>query len=1094
MKFLNTFFILVLIPIGLFSQIIQNDNGKPGGSYAGTRVTWEESVLLKPDGPCKIKKIMIHLSGDNPGLDTIMVCGDPSDGGLPPTEFVWHYNLLIDQLIVDYDGNPGWYEFDVSETGLRADGFDRICIQHNINEGGPYFTYDDNGAEPPVSSYLCDALTPNPDFYNIAGTLFFIPAGDFMVRMEVEYDRPDGRGSSLPPPPPTMNDVSVQAGLTDAEGKPVSAAIASAADINGDGWDDVIIGSRVYINQKDGTFRDKSDLYVLKNSAGQGFSGTVWADVDNDGYMDCFGVRGNGGDAILYGSASGTMTIGNNPEVVLDQPTVTPMWFDYDGDGLLDLFIAYGRKTVSGQEVYYQDKLFHNLGNRRFENLTPGSGIDQAEQSPYYDCWGASIGDYNNDLRPDPFVATYRLAPDLLYNNLGDGTFDEVGEETGVRGNRTDYPDYFGHGMGSDWADFDNDGDFDLAVGNLGHPDSRGLASNPSLIFSNNGAPDYNFTEVHQAMGLKFFEMNAGIVWADLDLDGWQDLFHCQYAYYKRGEGNDKLSRLYINGGQGEYFRLADRTWQTGAEIHGAWSPIRLDYDNDGDMDLLIASSNEYVKLFRNDMERRGNWASFRIEGSPENGVPPEGFGASISVEAGGRTFHRALPGVVMTARASQNSNELHFGLGDAEKIDRITVRYPNGEIFEAENIDINNKYIIPYKQAPEIYTLAAPALKYPHHLETGVPMKTKLEWHKISEAESYMFKVYEAGQSDPLSFGVNNFPDNTASSEIEFPHEGIYYYEVEAISMTESSTSSRWYFMVGEPTASAPQLISPEHNDFPVSIVPRFEWSESEYESFGEIELRYDLQISTDENFVNIIDSAYSLNSTSYKYEDTLRPDSFYNWRVRGVLNGVPGEWSLGNVFRTIPMPAMTLLRSPTVGDTTAVKPEFHWDSVMYADVYDIQVATDENFENIAKEFSGISATKFRFFPAFDGGTKYYWRVRAGNEAGHGEWSPVWHFFTEGESSVMENGLPQGFSIGEAVPNPMQTSGEIEIALPRAAWVKLELLDLSGTVREVFADGEISVGAHSISFNTSNLESGIYYCRMSAGGGAAIRKIIIQK
>jgi hypothetical protein len=1093
MKRIYTLFIIILFPQLLNSAIIKYDNGEPGGSYFGSRVRWEESVLLKPDGPCYVNKIMVHLSGETAGKDTLWIVGDPSDGGLPPTEFVWHYNALAEPIIIDYDGNPGWREFDISDEELRMGGFDRLCIQHSINPGGPYFTYDSDGPMSPATSYLCDALTPNPDFYNIMGTLFYLPKGDFMVRMEVDYIYPDGRGGSLPAPPASMPDVSVHAGITDGNGNSLRSPIATAADVNSDGYDDIIIKSNVFINQRNGTFEDQSDKFNLRNSSGQGFRGTVWADVDNDGHMDCFGARGNGGDAMLWGTPSGTMTLGDNPELVIDQPTITPMWLDYDTDGRLDLFVAYGRRTENNQEVYFQDKLFHNLGDRNFENVTDGSGIPAAESAPYYDCWGASISDYNNDNLPDPFVATYRLAPDLLYKNLGNAKFDEVGEKTGVRGVRTAYPNYFGHGMGSDWGDYDNDGDLDLAVGNLGHPDSRGLASNPSLIFRNEGPPDYHFTEIHQTLRLKFFEMNAGIVWLDLDLDGLLDIYHCQYAYYKRGDGNDKLSRLYINSKDENNFHLKDMTWETGAVVHGAWSPVRLDYDNDGDMDLLIASSNEYIKLFRNDMQRRGNWASFRIRGNRSEGVPREGFGTSITVEAGGKTYFRSLPGVVMTARSSQNTNELHFGLGDTDIIDKITVNYPNGESTEATDIPVNGKYIIPYKMAPQLHNLAAPALKYPRNFEAGVPITTSFKWHPVQGAEEYVFILYDS-ENNILKNSIISDPSASVTSDMELTDGKIYSYEVMAKGMGNSAVSSKWIFMVGQPTADAPELIAPAQEEFPVSLTPQFEWTESNYTAPSVLNVHYDMEISTDELFNQNTNIIYSLNTLKYKYKEALQPGTQYFWRVRGVINGNPGPWSETGVFTTFPVPAKVQLNSPEPGDTTTTKPQFEWQELAHADNYDIQVATDEDFEYIAKEFSGINNNHFKFFPRFAEGATYYWHIRGVNEAGNGPWSDTWHFITEGEYSVDDNPLPEGFGLSGCRPNPVEHSGEIIFSTPRPARVKLELFDLSGRLRIAIADNEFPPGNNSAGFDSGDLPPGLYYCRMTAGGGSAVVKIVITK
>jgi hypothetical protein len=183
----------------------------------------------------------------------------------------------------------------------------------------------------------------------------------------------------------------------------------------------------------------------------------------------------------------------------------------------------------------------------------------------------------------------------------------------------------------------------------------------------------------------------------------------------------------------------------------------------------------------------------------------------------------------------------------------------------------------------------------------------------------------------------------------------------------------------------------------------------------------------------------------------------------------------------------------SPPIDDTTSTKPDFEWEELDYASTYDIQVATDENFDNIAKEFSGINNNRYRFFPRFEEGTQYYWHIRGVNEAGNGPWSEARRFITEGESSVDNNPLPKGFELIGCNPNPSDGNAVINIRLPYAAVVELDLFDISGNSRLRIASREFSAGVHTIPFNGGKLESGVYFCRMSALGGSAIIKLIIE-
>jgi hypothetical protein len=824
--------IIILLSAVSFNQylsatIVQTDNNTPGGTYSTTKfVAWEESSCIKPAGPCRINSIHLYLSGAIARKDSIQVLQDPTDGGIPPTRFVWKYSQRCPPVNFNYSGTPGWIVLDVSSLNLHFDGYDRIVIQHVIPSGGPYFTFDNNGTSTPLNSYLCDALTPNPNFNNTRGTLFYKADGDFMVRLEVEYDYPLAE-TSAPPPYPQMLDVTKEAGLVDGSGNPLKNALVSVVDWNYDGFDDVAIGSVFFQNNGDGTFKNVTQSNVIAGS-------TVWADYNNDGKMDFF--ANNGGmpseqvyDQIYTGNGDGTYNADENGDITLDYPTVTPMWLDYNNDGFLDLFIAYGRKTVGTAEQYFPDQLFQNMGNGRFTNVTKKAKIDMGEPSPYYDCWGASICDYNNDNLPDIFVATYRLAPDKLYKNLGDGTFQDVSASTGAQGVPTNSPGYFGHGMGSDWCDYNNDGYTDFAVGNLGHPDERGLSSNPSLLFRNQGPPDYKFTENHFDMGLKFFEMNAGIVWADFNLDSYADLFHCQYSYDQKGAGQDRLSRLYMNSGPDNNYKLIDKTWEYGSLIHGAWSPVVLDYDNDGDMDLLVASSNESVKLFRNDITDKGNWISFRLYGSKEVKTNRDAFGSTFTLYAGGKKIFRQLPGSKITARASQSTNEYNFGIGNVDKIDSMIVTFQNGKIIKIPAFTPNRKHILYSKDLLFALGWTAPMQTYPANDMLLTVTNPDFKWTTIYGSGSYEIQISDS--KDMVNIIENKEVPNNYHKAVNLQTNKIYYWRVRSIqhSKEPGSWSSVWSFKTGDLTDVEESAIT---DDINIEIKP------NPVQSLAEIEI----------------------------------------------------------------------------------------------------------------------------------------------------------------------------------------------------------------------------------------------------------------
>ncbi|HVK36888.1 MAG TPA: FG-GAP-like repeat-containing protein [Candidatus Kapabacteria bacterium] len=652
---------------------LKRDAGSSAGQHA--RAGWEETVILSPNGPARIVELRVYHRGSVARRDTIHIVGDAAAGAIPPTSHVWSYNDLTEPIIVEYDGTPGWDTIDLRDRNLRTDGLDGIVIQHRIGSQGatavgPYFGHD-GSLSTPYASFLYDPVSTNE--LGFPGK-YYLANGDLMVRAVVEYDYPEGNRSA-PPPPPSLVDRTVAVGLTDGAGAPVKSSRVSVADWNGDGWDDVAIGSTFFENKGDGTFADVSTRIAIT-----GAGASVWGDYDNDGDLDCYAVNGGSGDALWRNDGDGSFTsVKATAGIDNPRPTVTPIWLDYDRDGWLDLFIANGRTEGAGGEEYFRDALWRNNHDGTFSDASDASGIAAGEPPTPYDAWGASASDYDKDGFVDIHVATYRLAPDLLFHNNGNGTFGEVAFDVGVHGVATASDQYFGHGIGTEFGDYNNDTRPDLVVGNLGHPDWRGQVSNPTLVFRNDGA---TFTEVTRDLGIKFFEMNAGVVWLDLDLDGWLDLWHCHYAYNPPGASTGeptRRSRMYLNGGASESFRFRDATWNLGSLIHGAWTAARGDFDRDGRMDLVVASPHDGVRLFHNEMKANGRFLALRIVGSPAAGVPADGIGTRMTVHAGGRTFYRELMGGGGGTTASQNSSLLHFGLGDVATIDSIVVGWGNG-------------------------------------------------------------------------------------------------------------------------------------------------------------------------------------------------------------------------------------------------------------------------------------------------------------------------------------------------------------------------------------------------------------------------------
>ena len=715
----------ILQSFGIAQQVIvknEKDKDNPR-SYYNYDAGWEESVFLVPDGPCDVIELQVFLAGDKAGKDTIYITGDPGEGALPGTFFVLNYNQLADPVYIDYDGNPGWRKFPVQ--GLRSDGYDRICIQHKIQQkGGPYFGRNTGSTGDPLHSYVFDPVAMNQ--YGWPG-VYYSSSGTYLVRLLVEYDHPDGT-TSLPPPDPQLVNVSKELGFMRDDSNEVGGHTVSITDWNNDGYDDIAVASMFFQNNGDGTFTNVSEKFNIKAST------TCWADYDNDGDQDAYAVYEgsciqelkmvDSKNTIYRNDGNGNFTRLDpkdvfllpypNPAEDFNLPTPNtqdsihnpyvcwaPLWLDYNSDGHPDLYLGNRRSCFSyPNELFNPDKLWKNNGDGTFSDVTQVSGIqgiqihDPGNQDNiYYNGQDASACDYNMDNKIDIHMINYGLEDDLMYQNQGNETFVNKAPAIGLDGSSqfSLNPDARNHGHSVEWADFNNDAYPDVAIGNLAHPDWRGLFSTPTMIYKNLGPPDFKFKEMTFQMGLKFYESVCGVMWSDLNNDGYQDFMYVQRY--------GKYSHIYFNEGPPD-FKLRDVSWDLWGEEReinkDIWSVARLDFDNDGDLDFVTRG-----RLYRNDIIEKGNWLCLRLEGNPRERVCSDAFGSRVTVFAEGRKFYRERMGAQAGPRHRQHSAELHFGLGDVVNIDSVRIDYSNGKSNLIHGLQINKKYTIPYMQTP---------------------------------------------------------------------------------------------------------------------------------------------------------------------------------------------------------------------------------------------------------------------------------------------------------------------------------------------------------------------------------------------------------
>jgi hypothetical protein len=447
----------------------------------------------------------------------------------------------------------------------------------------------------------------------------------------------------------------------------------------------------LYRNQGDGTFAEATQE---SGTGDEGYGmGCAAADYDNDGDLDLY-VTNYGPNVLYRNEGDGTFA-----EVGARAGVDNPLWSvgaafaDYDSDGWLDLFVgnyldfdlrgAQMRSLVSVREGFrlypgprdYQaqpDALYRNLGNGTFADRSRQAGLNpQAGKA-----MGCGFGDYDNDGDPDLFVANDRT-PNHFYRNDG-GIFSEVAIWAGVAYNED------GHESGAmavDFGDYDNDGWLDLLV--------------TDFIFEYNhlyrNLRDGTFEDVGVRAGLALSSFNF-VAWGgglfDYDNDGHLDLFvanghvHENIDVLSESLVFEQPNQLFHNEGDGTFTEVSAISGPPFQEARVSRGAAFADYDNDGDLDILVVNAGSAASLLRNDGGNREHWLVVRLVGTSGN---RDAIGARVQVEAGSLRLLREVHSG--SSYLSQSDLRLFFGLGGHDRAERVLFRWPGGRTEILENI-----------------------------------------------------------------------------------------------------------------------------------------------------------------------------------------------------------------------------------------------------------------------------------------------------------------------------------------------------------------------------------------------------------------------
>jgi hypothetical protein len=501
----------------------------------------------------------------------------------------------------------------------------------------------------------------------------------------------------LPPAAPAalrLTDVTEASGLTyrySTGGAPplnivqLMGAGAGFLDYDNDGWLDVVcVGlphPALYHNDH-GHFTDVTPRSGLAGPEARWY-GCATGDYDNDGFTDLFLTAYNE-TALFHNNGNGTFTnVTQKAGVALHRWASSAAFADVNHDGLLDLYVACyvrwapsmpqfvttgGVRLSLGPDAYdpQHGVLFLNDGGGRFHDATDAAGLAGSHGKGL----GVAFADPDEDGDDDLVVANDQEPLDYFEND-GHGHFHNVAAENGTafssEGKRQG-------GMGLDWGDYDGDGREDLFVANFADEPKSLYHNLGHATFANDGYPAgiSQTTRPWVAFGTRF---------ADLDLDGLLDLTivngHVQDAVQQVDPGNSYLQKpqLFRNVGGG---RFAEISAAAGPDFQRPIAGRALaigDFDNDGDLDLLIADLNGSVHLFRNDGgPSPGHWLMLQLTAGKGNHTV---VGARIEIQAAGRTQVREFrtDGSYLSAQDPR----VHFGLANAEKVDEIRIRWPSG-------------------------------------------------------------------------------------------------------------------------------------------------------------------------------------------------------------------------------------------------------------------------------------------------------------------------------------------------------------------------------------------------------------------------------
>jgi len=513
--------------------------------------------------------------------------------------------------------------------------------------------------------------------------------------------------AAAPAGPPVFTDVTTAAGIkfrhvNGATGKkflPETLGSGCAfLDYDNDGWQDILLINSTHIpsqpgptgypalyhNNKNGTFTDVTrEAGLAVEMYGMGVAA---ADYDNDGNVDIY-ITALGQNRLFKNAGGGKFKdVSAAAGVAHDGFSTSAMWFDYDRDGHLDLFVTDYVEWTAATDLFcsldgksksyctpesYKGRsptLYHNRGNGTFEDVTKKAGL----LDPASKALGIALIDEDEDGWPDIFVAN-DTQPNRLYRNRRDGTFQDVGMTAGVAFNEAGVARA---GMGVDAGDIDGTGRQSLVIGNF----SNEMMS----LYVNDGKGLFIDEAPSSGLGrASLLTLTFACFFFDYDLDGRLDIFGANgHVADDINTVQPKITyaqpaHLFRNAGKRRFEEATPKAGPALQQRVVARGAAYADFDNDGDLDLLITANNGPARLLRNDGGNRAKMLRVKAVGSTSN---RDAIGTKLKITAADGSM---LRGMVKTGSSycSQSELTLTFGLGSADAVKAIEITWPNGKV-----------------------------------------------------------------------------------------------------------------------------------------------------------------------------------------------------------------------------------------------------------------------------------------------------------------------------------------------------------------------------------------------------------------------------